>query len=129
DKVVQIKHKTKDDLSFSVNTLKQKESEESESESDINLSTIERLRREALGIKTKEIIKERKITVAPVKKKKEKSDAIRSENQKVDFELIDKMNVHKLRNYARKFSGFPIKGREISRANRGELIEYFKKLH
>lgn len=129
DKVVQVKHKAKDDLSFLKNTLKQKEAEETESESDINLSTIERLRREALGIKTKEIIKERRITFAPVKKKKEKSDAIRSENQKVDFELIDKMNVHKLRNYARRFSEFPIKGREISRANRDELIEYFKKLH
>ena len=38
------------------------------------------------------------------------------------------MNVHKLRNYARSFPDFPIKGREISRANRIELVEFFNKL-
>ncbi len=44
----------------------------------------------------------------------------------VDFDTINKMNVHKLRNHARSFSNFPIKGREISRANRDELIAFFK---
>ena len=43
-------------------------------------------------------------------------------------EGLDNMNVHQLRKLARSTEGFPIKGREISRANRNELIEYFKKL-
>ncbi len=131
-KAVQVKHKIKSNLSSSQNIIKQKESADSEStnsesEIDLNLSTIERLRREALGSSAKKIIKERVIATAPVKRIKAKRDIVRSENQKADYELIDKMNVHKLRNYARKFPNFPIKGREISRANRDELIEYFKK--
>jgi microcompartment protein CcmL/EutN len=132
DKAAQFKHKVKSNLSSSQNIIKQKESADSEStnsesEIDLNLSTIERLRREALGSSAKKIIKERAIATAPVKRIKAKRDIIKSENQKADYELIDKMNVHKLRNYARKFPNFPIKGREISRANRDELIEYFKK--
>lgn len=43
-------------------------------------------------------------------------------------EFLDTLNVHKLRHYARAFENFPIKGREISRANRDELIAHFEKL-
>ncbi|MEW6193754.1 MAG: BMC domain-containing protein [Bacteroidota bacterium] len=43
-------------------------------------------------------------------------------------EYLATLNVHKLRHYARSFENFPIKGREISRANRDELIEFFDKL-
>lgn len=43
-------------------------------------------------------------------------------------EFLDTLNVHKLRHYARAFENFPIKGREISRANRDELIAHFDKL-
>ncbi len=39
---------------------------------------------------------------------------------------LEKLNVHELRHLARSFETFPIKGREISRANRQELIDYFK---
>lgn len=84
-------------------------------------STIERLRKEALGLasnkkdtktsKTDEIISHAKV-----------------DSKEIDFEAIEKMNVHKLRHYAREFENFPIKGREISRANRSELIELFKKM-
>lgn len=38
------------------------------------------------------------------------------------------LNVHKLRHLARAFENFPIKGRQISRANRDELIEHFNRL-
>lgn len=38
---------------------------------------------------------------------------------------LQKLNVHELRKLARSFDSFPIKGREISKANRQELIEYF----
>ena len=41
---------------------------------------------------------------------------------------IDSMNVHQLRHLARSIREFPIKGREISRANREELINYFRNL-
>jgi ethanolamine utilization protein EutM len=43
-------------------------------------------------------------------------------------EDIDSMNVHQLRHLARSIPEFPIKGREISRANREELINYFRNL-
>jgi microcompartment protein CcmL/EutN len=41
---------------------------------------------------------------------------------------LSSLNVHKLRHLARGFENFPIKGREISRANRDELIEHFDKI-
>ncbi len=43
-------------------------------------------------------------------------------------EELSKLNVHKLRHLARSFENFPIKGREISRANREELIAYFNQI-
>lgn len=41
---------------------------------------------------------------------------------------LENMNVHQLRRLARSFDNFPIKGREISKANRQTLLEYFKDL-
>ena len=43
-------------------------------------------------------------------------------------EQLSELNVHELRHLARSFNNFPIKGREISRANRDELIEHFEKI-
>jgi microcompartment protein CcmL/EutN len=43
-------------------------------------------------------------------------------------EFLSTLNVHQLRHYARSFENFPIKGRQISRANRDELIEHFNTL-
>lgn len=92
------------------------------------LSTIERLRKEALGLENKE--KKSRDIILPVKKIIEdvKNEKSTFKNSEADFELINKMNVHKLRHYARKFPDFPIKGREISRANRDELVEWFKSI-
>ncbi len=42
--------------------------------------------------------------------------------------VLEKMNVHELRKLARKFDNFPIKGREISRANRQTLIDLFESI-
>jgi microcompartment protein CcmL/EutN len=96
-------------------------------ESEKPLSTIERLRIEALGLEGKK--KKSKEITAAEKKNDEVSNATPSNKSGVvDFEAIDKMNVHKLRHYAREFHNFPIKGREISRANRDELVEWFKTL-
>ncbi len=82
--------------------------EESVSASD----TISRLRKEALGIKEKE--------EKPVTSVKGKS--------KIKMREIEILNVHQLRRLARSTEGFPIQGREISRANRNELLDFFKKI-
>ncbi|MFZ1292360.1 MAG: BMC domain-containing protein [Melioribacteraceae bacterium] len=41
---------------------------------------------------------------------------------------LEILNVHSLRRIARGYENFPIKGREISKANRGLLLDYFKNL-
>ena len=71
-------------------------------EEEIPSGTLSRLRKEALG-------------------KEEKKGT-------VDSDDIESMNVHQLRHMARSIPEFPIKGREISRANRNELLKYFKSL-
>ncbi len=43
-------------------------------------------------------------------------------------EQLSELNVHELRHLARSFDNFPIKGRQISRANRDELIVHFEKI-
>lgn len=85
--------------------------------SDINLSTIERLRLEALG---KKIATEKKTETS-------KPKAVSSFIVKRLSDL-DGLNVHKLRRVARDFEEFPIKGRQISIANRDELMVYFKQI-
>jgi len=76
-------------------------------------STIERLKEEAFGIT---------LAVEKPGKTKTKSES------KFSMAELEVMNVHQLRRFARDFESFPIKGREISRANRGELLDYFKAL-
>jgi len=75
------------------------------SESD----TISRLRKEALGIK-------------------EEKPAVKKSTGKINMREIEILNVHQLRRLARSTDGFPIQGREISRANRNELLDHFKKI-
>jgi ethanolamine utilization protein EutM len=80
-------------------------------------STIQRLRREALSSEN--------IT-------KEKEDKPRNregkESSQLNLSKIGNLNVHELRRLARRTNGFPIQGREISRANRKELLNYFKEI-
>jgi ethanolamine utilization protein EutM len=90
------------------------------------LSTIERLRIEALGLESKKN-KSKEIPIPIIKKETRlKSINESTDNRAIDFDAISQMNVHKLRHYAREFLNFPIKGREISRANRSELVELFR---
>jgi hypothetical protein len=90
------------------------------------LNTIERLRKEALGLEKKKK-KSKEISVFSTKIIEDvKNENSTIANSDADFNLINQMNVHKLRHYARKFPDFPIKGREISRANRDVLVEWFK---
>ena len=76
-------------------------------------STIDRLKEEALG------------GISSTKRKSKPKPEKISGVSMVELEV---MNVHQLRRYARDFENFPIKGREISRANRGELLDFFKTL-
>ena len=77
-----------------------------------SFSTIDRLKEEALGSASIEKPKKTKI------------------NPKLNYSMteLEVMNVHQLRRFARDIDSFPIKGREISIANRGELLDFFKAL-
>jgi ethanolamine utilization protein EutM len=77
-------------------------------------STIDRLKQEALG-ETASPDSE-KVTTGSIAK------------QSFSMKELEVMNVHQLRRFARDIEEFPIKGREISRANRGELLDFFKAL-
>lgn len=60
---------------------------------------------------------------------KEKPEKTKSKGElKFSMRELEVMNVHQLRRFARDIESFPIKGREISRANRGELLDFFKAL-
>ena len=136
-KIKKLKEKTDNQSSSKLDEAIEKKNEDAKKvvdEKDINkettkpLSTIERLRLEALGIENKNK-KSKEISVSSKKIiEDEKNEKSTFKNSEADFELIKKMNVHKLRHYARKFPDFPIKGREISRANRDELVEWFKSI-
>lgn len=80
--------------------------------------TIAKLRMEALG---------KKNYVEPESEIKLIAES-QNGNGTLSLDQLQGLNVHKLRRYARNFSSFPIKGREISRANRDELLNYFKEL-
>lgn len=62
--------------------------------------------------------------------KSEKSVKVRSgsSNKLPSMDQLVVLNVHALRRIARGFDDFPIKGREISKANRTKLLDYFKSL-
>jgi len=81
------------------------------------LDTLAKLRAEAKSEISKEGIDESDDDIIEDEKKSEKQ---------IDEEEINNLNVHELRHLARSFENFPIKGREISKANRNKLLEYFK---
>lgn len=80
-------------------------------------STIQRLRREALST----------VTASKERASKTKSSESKSSAQ-INLSKLDNLNVHELRRLARSTNAFPIQGREISKANRKELIVYFEDL-
>ncbi len=73
-------------------------------------NTIERLKREALG--------KNAVTI-------DLESQVLADLSMSDLEI---QNVHQLRRLARSVKEFPIKGREISKANRNQLLDYFKDL-
>lgn len=50
----------------------------------------------------------------------------RKKTVQINVNKIENLNVHEMRRLARSTKGFPIQGREISKANRKELLLYFK---
>jgi ethanolamine utilization protein EutM len=90
-----------------------KKSIESESLFTETTDHLEKLRREALGIKAD----------------KEESEKKKVQHINTDsLQELEILNVHELRKRARAADGFPIQGREISKANRRALLDYFKKI-
>jgi|ERR1035437_203405 ethanolamine utilization protein EutM len=84
--------------------------------------TISRLRQEALGN-----VDTHKKKIAPPEP--EKKDMVLGQKEKINIstsEDIESLNVHQLRRLARDIENFPIKGREISKANRQKLLEFFR---
>ena len=84
--------------------------------------TIERLRKEALGLNRTE---KEKPLIKKIKSKKETVNINKEINKDSDLQSL---NVHELRKLARNTKKFPIQGREISKAKREVLLDYFKEL-
>lgn len=94
-------------------------SEPKEEKPKTALDTIARLRSEALGEGNAE---QEKSTDESMEVSEEKKPSL------INLGNLESLNVHQLRKLARNTEGFPIQGREISRANRNTLLEYFKVL-
>ncbi len=71
-------------------------------------------------------------TVKPKKNiltEKKEPETIRKSSGKIPpMKELEILNVHSLRKMARSFENFPIKGRDISKANRAKLLDYFKEM-
>ncbi|HET9135548.1 MAG TPA: hypothetical protein VFO76_02835 [Candidatus Kapabacteria bacterium] len=68
------------------------------------------------------LLKSLKLAEAPeAEEKKEWKQRVRTAEE-LDITDIEHWNVHELRRYARSVSDFPLHGREISKATRGELL-------
>ncbi len=80
--------------------------------------------------KAPEIKKEEKPAKAEVKKAEDKIDdnPITGHAYIPSEAYLSNLNVHELRKLARGFEDFPIKGRDISKANRKVLLNYFKQI-
>ncbi len=79
----------------------------------------------------KEEVKEVEIKEEPVvesKPQEPKAETLFGAPEIPPKEELEKMNVHQLRHLAREFENFPIKGREISKANRQTLLGYFEQI-
>ena len=95
--------------------------------------TIERLRKEALGLSKQEKKKPARKEASGLNKPEKKKPLIEAKEKKEKNKIVirpalESLNVHKLRSLARSTKNFPIQGREISKANRNKLLEYFKGL-
>ncbi len=124
-KVKKVKEKVEekpmvDSLFSEVESVQKEKAKKTEVEKPI-VSRIEELKSEALE-EVKEISSDEETTT-------EETEAIISDGVTVPPEsALLGLNVHKLRHLARSFENFPIKGRQISKANREVLIEFFNQI-
>ncbi len=86
-----------------------------------NIITSEQITKSAVEVKI--MPKEEKIGSAS-----SSSSTSLKKSDSANLKELESLNVHLLRKRAREFSNFPIKGREISKANRNQLLDYFKNL-
>lgn len=70
----------------------------------------------------KEKAEPKKETISETKEAKTKKKKVPPMNQ------LEVLNVHSLRRIARGYDDFPIKGRDISKANRARLLDLFKSM-
>ncbi len=94
---------------------KSAETKRKKSKPSISSLTIQRLREEALS------------SVKP-KRKSVSAESTLEKPLTVNLNKLSELNVHELRREARKYKSFPIQGRQISRANRKELLKYFEEI-
>lgn len=77
---------------------------------------------------------EKKTTIVSNRVSKKENNSAKNITEKSSSKKVPSMdelvilNVHALRRIARGFDEFPIKGREISKANRAKLLDYFKSM-
>lgn len=105
------KETTKKELKESEELLEEEEIPK-EDVSSRTTDTLNRLRQEALG----------------KEEKRPESPDIKSTAADIDMPELEKLNVHQLRRLARSTENFPIKGREISRSNRRQLLDHFQSI-
>lgn len=90
----------------------------------VNNDTIARLRDEALG--KKHDVKEK--TAEPVEEIEIQTEMDSEVHENPIGSDLNTLNVHQLRKAARETENFPIKGRDISKANRQVLLEHFRRI-
>jgi hypothetical protein len=133
----------KDDKSSTAKKIKKEEKIYSEPKETLILSEEKPLEESQppVKVKTREVpeVKAKKAeikndlsasdTISRLRKEALESDSTKhAPSGKINMAEIEILSVHKLRRLARSTEGFPIQGREISRANRNELLDHFKKL-
>jgi len=92
----------------------------------------EEFRDTEIDVIPKEFVHEDESTDSESGDEEESLKELDSDKKKGSFnfkmEELEILNVHQLRRKARAIEEFPIKGRDISKANRGQLLDYFKSL-
>lgn len=84
--------------------------------------TVSEIREEETATGEQEVLEEKEDSQpepAPLPKQK---------HPEIKMEELEILNVHALRKKARSYDDFPIKGRDISKANRGTLLDLFKSM-
>lgn len=115
-----------DDLLFDENLVK-KSSKKAEAKPVKKSKPVEKTKTAPVIQKKIEKVEEKAQEQAP-SKEVQKEKKVENKKSIPSMEQLEVLNVHALRRIARGFDDFPIKGREISKANRAKLLDHFKNL-